>query len=517
MRLIRLTPERKLALLLALMSVLIIPTALLSPMGGDQGVFSLIGKLIGDGALPYRDIWDIKGPLVYYLYALGQLVTPQKMLGTLCLDVGLFALAFYNLYRLVAPKGQTATALLAGIIMLAGGSFDYLRAGQPDSWCGYLCVILACQLAQLTPHRLTRTAILCGLAIGLMCLIKPTYALLIGAVAVVFYYSSPSLRTLLKPATAFSVAFLAPVLGMIGYLFACEAGDSVVQIGLSYLAAHRYAYDLTFFSYAFIFFSGPTGLSLLMLILGSVYGLVLMARAEKKQALSFAAISLALLLAYLVQAKHMIYQLTPLLLVCSLPAAYVLTDQSRFGEKGSIARFFINSLLSFALLLLGLSYYQPFLRIIPECLGDATSPACLDNFTQEKFSASQHYEMAEVISHHSTAQDKLFIWGYDAGLYLQANRKPASRFIYSYPLLIAPAQNIPILLDDLEKNTPALVVIQKTDSNPVTDPKPLAQALKEGWRSSAQTLQDSPALSAYIQKNYRPLYENEAYILLHKR
>lgn len=282
MRLIRLTPERKLALLLALMSVLIIPTALLSPMGGDQGVFSLIGKLIGDGALPYRDIWDIKGPLVYYLYALGQLVTPQKMLGTLCLDVGLFALAFYNLYRLVAPKGQTATALLAGIIMLAGGSFDYLRAGQPDSWCGYLCVILACQLAQLTPHRLTRTAILCGLAIGLMCLIKPTYALLIGAVAVVFYYSSPSLRTLLKPATAFSVAFLAPVLGMIGYLFACEAGDSVVQIGLSYLAAHRYAYDLTFFSYAFIFFSGPTGLSLLMLILGSVYGLVLMARAEKK-------------------------------------------------------------------------------------------------------------------------------------------------------------------------------------------------------------------------------------------
>lgn len=37
----------------------------------DSGVFSYIGQMILDGNLPYRDLWDHKGPAIYYINALG--------------------------------------------------------------------------------------------------------------------------------------------------------------------------------------------------------------------------------------------------------------------------------------------------------------------------------------------------------------------------------------------------------------------------------------------------------------
>ena len=40
---------------------------LLLPFGTDQGLFSLIGRAILDGQLPYRDVWDNKPPGLYYL------------------------------------------------------------------------------------------------------------------------------------------------------------------------------------------------------------------------------------------------------------------------------------------------------------------------------------------------------------------------------------------------------------------------------------------------------------------
>jgi len=41
------------------------------PIGYDQGIFAYIGEVIKRGGDPYQDAWDFKGPLLYYLNALG--------------------------------------------------------------------------------------------------------------------------------------------------------------------------------------------------------------------------------------------------------------------------------------------------------------------------------------------------------------------------------------------------------------------------------------------------------------
>ena len=41
------------------------------PFGGDQGLNLLIGQVIADGGAPYRDVWDLKHPGIFFFFAAG--------------------------------------------------------------------------------------------------------------------------------------------------------------------------------------------------------------------------------------------------------------------------------------------------------------------------------------------------------------------------------------------------------------------------------------------------------------
>lgn len=74
---VRLMNSRKQFLIVALLAGLVLLVLLPSffllevPPSRDSGVFLYIGEQIVKGKIPYRDVWDHKGPLLYYLNALG--------------------------------------------------------------------------------------------------------------------------------------------------------------------------------------------------------------------------------------------------------------------------------------------------------------------------------------------------------------------------------------------------------------------------------------------------------------
>ena len=57
---------------LAALAAVWVTASLSWPFGWDQGILAWAGDVIHQGGMPYRDAWDIKGPLAYYLYALAQ-------------------------------------------------------------------------------------------------------------------------------------------------------------------------------------------------------------------------------------------------------------------------------------------------------------------------------------------------------------------------------------------------------------------------------------------------------------
>ena len=149
------------------------------PLSGDQGIFAWVGDVILGGGLPYRDAWDVKGPVAYYLAAFAQLVFGRHEWTLRAFDLlwqaagaaGVAALVG----RLVAERAAAWWG--AGLYLLWYASLDHRTTAQPDGWAAVLLVGAAYALVRGEDERTSaRGAVVAGLCVGLCALIKPTYA-----------------------------------------------------------------------------------------------------------------------------------------------------------------------------------------------------------------------------------------------------------------------------------------------------------------------------------------------------
>lgn len=85
-----------------------------SSLGADTSVFIVMGNALADGFIPYRDFFDHKGPLLYYIYALAQYDISGKLgifiLQTVALSLSLFAA--FKVFRLFFSRVCSAILLL---------------------------------------------------------------------------------------------------------------------------------------------------------------------------------------------------------------------------------------------------------------------------------------------------------------------------------------------------------------------------------------------------------------------
>jgi len=66
---------------------------------GDANSFFTIGKGMFNGLIPYRDLFDHKGPVLYLIYGLGYLITNKSFLGVFLLE-----LIFFTVFLCYAKK-----------------------------------------------------------------------------------------------------------------------------------------------------------------------------------------------------------------------------------------------------------------------------------------------------------------------------------------------------------------------------------------------------------------------------
>ncbi|MEM3486119.1 MAG: glycosyltransferase family 39 protein [Candidatus Methanomethyliaceae archaeon] len=116
--------------LLTLIVLLPISPLYISSIGRDSGVFLYTGWRIINGEIPYRDIWDHKLPVIFYLNALGLFVGQNSRLGVWFLEfLSLFG-AIWLGFRLMKKLFKTEAAVLSSLLwtlslifLLGGGNF----------------------------------------------------------------------------------------------------------------------------------------------------------------------------------------------------------------------------------------------------------------------------------------------------------------------------------------------------------------------------------------------------------
>jgi hypothetical protein len=165
------------------------------PFTGDQALYATGARQLGNGAVLYKDFWDIKQPGIYLFYLVG-----GKVVGYSEIALHLFELAYQLVFALVLILTLRNTftrrwiAPLVALLVLGTyyATIEPLELGQVESLVGFpLYLTLWCSLRALggtqpVPTRIKRTRIrvrwlaASGLFGGVVLVLKLTLLPIVG-------------------------------------------------------------------------------------------------------------------------------------------------------------------------------------------------------------------------------------------------------------------------------------------------------------------------------------------------
>jgi hypothetical protein len=101
------------------------------PEGADSAIFQLIGKSWAEGVLPYRDLFDHKGPVIFFLNMLGYAICGNRY-GVFLIQAAFFCTALYFADRLFAVRYPGKQSMFLTLSILPAFLVYYTA-----DYCGY--------------------------------------------------------------------------------------------------------------------------------------------------------------------------------------------------------------------------------------------------------------------------------------------------------------------------------------------------------------------------------------------
>ncbi|MDQ2691455.1 MAG: glycosyltransferase family 39 protein [Chloroflexota bacterium] len=400
----------------------------------DSGVFLYTGWRLLNGDIPYRDVWDHKPPLIYFVDALGLFLTPDSLWGVWILQFIFIFFTFFLIYRLL-DREFGRLAALAGSILLSSGLLTILERGNVTE--GYALVFQAvCLWLFVTAWKRDfplNLSFWIGLAGGLAFNFKQTtigiwltYGLFL--VAIRLLQKKSSLRDLLSLLAGWAVPSLVLVL---------------------YLASHNALVDYweQAFLYNFVYIGKHDGIRSLVPVFVKGFAYL-----QNGWVLYFAILGwLAVLIVAWVQRKRLA-GVHPLLIVAlvNLPFEVALITVS--GR--SILHYYLTPLPIMAVLGGTLLYTVPFLagripafssRYILKWVPIVVFVAILmAQYSQIKYypvyvsalSGNDYAPVIEYVASNSDADDKVLLIGAESVVNFLTRREAPTRYVYQYPLAL---------------------------------------------------------------------------------
>lgn len=216
--------------LIALVVLLLLPM-LSYPLGPDNGLFFVSGqKIVSQGAVPYRDIVDVKPPLIYYTNALAIAVFGDNPVSIRILDLLLQLLTCFFLFKLIrsATKSDVLGGLSAVLYVLLYIGLNFANTAQVESAVG----LLGLPAVYLFLFRRKPFGFM---LIGLLCGILTFYKFTLGITLAGFLISdlllyNNSWRTRIRNYSAMATGFGAVVLVFVLYLVLFDAAHGFANM-----------------------------------------------------------------------------------------------------------------------------------------------------------------------------------------------------------------------------------------------------------------------------------------------
>lgn len=186
------SPSSLQVLLKFLWGGLLVSGILLNPLfsypGRDAGIFMYVGSLILKGKVPYLDVWENKGPLVFYINALGLSLGEGSRWGIWLMEFLFLCGAVWLCYSLIRSIMGGIPALIGVFVMVAAAG-NVLQGGNYSEEYSVLfsCLALWAFFKGTNDPRSKLFDVLIGLSLGLNILLRPNNISMQVAVAGAFF------------------------------------------------------------------------------------------------------------------------------------------------------------------------------------------------------------------------------------------------------------------------------------------------------------------------------------------
>jgi len=435
---------------------------------GDEEIYLVLGQMIRRGAVLYRDVWDNKTPLLYFIYSLSPTLLWAKLTATVCI-LGTM-LGVFNLSKMVFEDKPTFYPLVSTAFVGSLLSLPVLEGTIANAELYFILpIILGVILIykQLTNAHRVQAAMWVGLLAATSFLLKvPAIFDFVGLSLAYFliklvdeYWSATrNFKKFLSEQVRFYfpvvISFAVPVGLVFLYFFANHAlADFITAVfkqNVNYVVIDSglfqkltnplyvkaaifltgvvvvvFSYFKKYVSREFVFLAFWFGFSL--------YGTLLSNRPYRHYLLQVVPPAVVLIL-YLV--AHLKRSWMSLLFVLSV--LYVVSLQFR-------GAFALDSK----------TYYQNFFAWASEQRSWEDYTNYFDGRT------GNDYRVAKYISQNTNSNDPIFVWGDVASIYTISDRPAATKFIQAHHLTILKPDTYDHVIARLLKYQPKFIVVTR--------------------------------------------------------
>ncbi|RLD02814.1 MAG: hypothetical protein DRI32_08305 [Chloroflexi bacterium] len=449
--------------------------------GRDQGVYLYVGEQILDGSVPYRDIWDHKGPVIYYINALGLASGMSTYWGVWLLEViSLFIallFSYINMEKCFSAEAAffgTAMWVLGFAFVINGGNtveeftlplqflslFFFLRASEEKKhyWNEFLIGVFAGIAFFIRPNNIGEPVVI-GIIIGMQLL----------------FLEDGRKRAFFR-LISIGVGFLVFSLVIVGYFFSQDALNefwrSAFIYNFQYLAIAPDRWKAIIKGISYLSPLVPLGFSAWIMGLGYFF-LSKKKDLRERNILAFALLILPIDFALsLTSGRRYLHYFTAWLLPFGFFVgffAYKFQCALQNTDDRNFPKWLKPSKIWLYLIFLSFGFLQ-FQNLLP-----ATK-----NFASEAIRAKGVPDggnnitgsPCEYIKNHTEPDDYVLIWGNEVQCNFLTKRESPSRFVYLYPLMLGgylSTEEIEQFRKDIENKKP-LIIDATSDDDTVFSP-----------------------------------------------
>jgi 4-amino-4-deoxy-L-arabinose transferase-like glycosyltransferase len=525
--------------LLTVLALAALPT-LLYPFTRDQGAYAYIADLMMKGGVPYRDVWDLKPPAIYFVYWVAFALFGRSEVAVRFLDVLYALLSAVSIYVLAREVfGDRRIASLSAWLY----AFCYYllvrfyAVGNPESFMVPFLVAAVWGMVRGLRCRSRLGMLVSGTAGGFALWLKPTAGVVVlAAVACTAFEMRRAGWSTRRVIDALGLVILGGLLGLLPiglYLWGHGLGELLQlwrQYGSgAYLGARGLALGEGVLAKLDVIIGYLREWQLLVWLsaAGAIAVLLRRQRAHGTQELppyaaggTVVVFLLASIAVVLIQGKLFEYHWIPALAPAAILSAASLVwlgeelrgTVSPQGRRGLDMRT-ILAVVAIAGLLLWLGYdnlarYRRLASYLRGRMGAEQYYAQFD--IGRDFSHAATLAAATYLREHTGPDETVLIWGAEPLVNFLAERRSPTKYVFSYMLsdadsgsgLGARRQDF---LSEVQQSPPAYCVLVDNDVNPLT---PLgSRVLLEGF----------PAFQEWLWSQYSPETRIEDYSLYRRK